>query len=229
MRVKVNCKLTSTDNVIGYNYNFALSALIYRMLARHDFSYSRELHEGRGIKHFTFSPIEFRKAGFGRKITMEKKRFSFILSSSRDKLIEAFLNYDDQKHLLVTPGGSIRFKISEVELSKPVITGNTFRLLSPLAINIRKNGKEYFLAPHEEGYSRLLFENLIKKAGKQESDYNPDDFRFEVLSKNPQSKFINHVKGYLYDFKIICPKELIKVGVVDGFGVKNSQGFGFVK
>ncbi len=229
MRVKLSCKLTSTDNKIGYNYNRALSSLIYELLGQYDPSYAKSLHDSNNIKGFTFSPLNFQTAQYRQKITISANRFSFVVSTSDEVLLNALLNTNQRELVLNTVEGSIHFIIDKVEVAKPVVTTKTFVLGSPLVINFKGEKRIEYLAPDDEKYKELLFKNLIRKAGKQFTDYNIDSFKFEVLTAKPKEKLINKIKGYIYDFMIDCPEELIMAGVVNGFGVKNSQGFGFVK
>ena len=59
-------------------------------------------------------------------------------------------------------------------------------------------------------------------------------YNMDILSK-PKSRLItikantpheSKLRGYLFDFKIKAPAEVIKLGYYAGFGEKNSLGFG---
>lgn len=229
MRLKLHCRLTSKENVLGYNYNRSLSALIYTLLSEHDPEYGKALHNANRIKGFTFSPLYFHDAQYRKEITLTDKKFSFVVSTSDEILVTALMNVSQRERVLVTKEGSIRFQMDSVEITKPVIRSNIFQLGSPLVISIDGENRTEYLPPSDENYKELLFKNLIKKAGKQVDDYNLKEFGFKVLTANPKEKLITHVKGYIFDFMIDCPEELVMAGVVNGFGIKNSQGFGYVK
>lgn len=221
--------MTSKENVLGYNYNRALSAFIYELLSEYDSEYGKVLHDSNRIKGFTFSPINFYAAHFRKEITLTDKSFSFVVSTSDNILATALMNVSQNERLLDTKEGSIRFQVEMVEVAMPVIRSNIFQLISPLVISTDGEHRVEYLSPSDEKYKELLFKNLIRKAGKQIADYNMDEFDFRVLTPIPKEKLITHVKGYIYDFVIECPEELLMAGVLNGFGIKNSQGFGYVK
>lgn len=230
MRIKIHCRLTSRERTIGYNYNNALSAIIYNMMHSFDPTFSKTLHDGTGFKRFTFSPIEFDKADFRRdgNIFLKEKSFSFIVSTSQPKIREAIANMEQKEYQLCTDNGSITFEVVNIVEGVVSLNNNIFELASPIAINKKVNKKEIFLAPNDSEYNQLFFKNLIRKAGKTGSDYDISKFNLEIIGPNPKKRFQNYVIGYKYIFRITCPKELIEVGVLEGFGVKNSQGFGYV-
>jgi len=103
------------------------------------------------------------------------------------------------------------------------------------------NKKADYLFPDGEKYQRIFIQNLIHK---YESFYRKsiklsedNKISLKILSR-PKSRLVtvkantpqeNKIKGYLFDFTIKSPVELIKIGYYGGFGEKNSLGFGCVK
>jgi CRISPR-associated endoribonuclease Cas6 len=143
----------------------------------------------------------------------------------------------------------VQFRVNSIEKLpepewKPTMT---FRTESPIIISKKetetsRNAK--YLSPEEPGYGELLIKNLLTKymaVMKQQNGIsqsitfgNPAGTNFTLKGK-PRSKVIKikvgtpeetSLKGYLFDFEITAPVELIKMGFNSGFGEKNSLGFG---
>ena len=82
----------------------------------------------------------------------------------------------------------------------------------------------------------LKYVAILKSKPQQGNllNFANNDLRFELINK-PKSKLIKiktdtpqqtHIKGFLFDFKLSAPVELMKLGYFAGFGEKNSLGFG---
>lgn len=121
-------------------------------------------------------------------------------------------------------------------------------MLSPLVCSTKRAGEKYpqFLLPRDEGFERVLLENLM---GKYEALYGhafegSAELQFEVPEeylerKNEKiTKLVTlkegspdetKVRGTLAPFRLRVPKELMEVGYYCGFGGLNAQGFGMVK
>ena len=61
---------------------------------------------------------------------------------------------------------------------------------------------------------------------------------FRLLTEHPKKRGIRikaftpaetKIIGYLFDFEITAPPELIRLGMLAGFGGENAMGFGAVK
>ena len=88
MRIKITLK--GKDNLeIPYNYNYALSSLIYNRIADSDLA--KRLHSSNSFKFFTFSQINVKQPTFNKNGIIAKNGIiSFYLSSPSDKLIKNF-------------------------------------------------------------------------------------------------------------------------------------------
>jgi CRISPR-associated endoribonuclease Cas6 len=112
-----------------------------------------------------------------------------------------------------------------------------------------------YLAPDSEEYSRLLHENVIKRfvdatagkaGGRQNTDtfvrisdipFDTDLWKFKVIG-SPRARLQtikagtpdqSKIKGYVFDFELTAPPELLAFIYATGIGEKGSLGFGFIE
>ena len=138
-------------------------------------------------------------------------------------------------------------KINEPEFKEEMI----FETISPIVvcknlIKIYDEKKEFnciYLSPEDINYEEFFINNMISKYisifdrnNFNNSIFESNEIKFEAITKS-KSKLItiksdtteqSKVKGFMFNFKLIAPKELMKLCYNSGFGEKNSMGFGFV-
>lgn len=218
----------------------------------HDHGYSLG---NRRFKLFTFSNIYFvpywKRQGDRIKIFSGKAdlRLSFYVEQAVENFIIGL--FQKQAFLVGDCHSQGRFEVKAVEgLPQPVFRNKMrFRGVQPICISHgsrRRNYAEY-LIPGQELYQQLFLDNLIYKyliALRPNERF--EDVKQELVEKcpielkilnQPRSKLItikagtkqeSKVRGYMYDFELTAPIELIEFGYVAGFGEKNALGFGFV-
>jgi len=230
------------------NYQYFISSWIYHTLGRANPEFATWLHEqgygygGKQYKLFTFSQL------MPQRYDIDKQQGLFICQQSPTTLIlsfhlnEAFQHFvvglfNDQKFSLGNRDFQVDFSIQSVEtLPKPVFTNTTrFHLQKPLCISRDEMGKAQaqYKSPEDSGYPELLFQNLLrKKQALENTTDNPKssisfkDLNFKLLSE-PKSQLLHiknqKIRGYLFDFEMTAPIELLELGYYGGFGEKNSS------
>lgn len=120
-----------------------------------------------------------------------------------------------------------------------------FRFETPCCIPMRKVDDKYpkYLHPNDDSeFSSLFIRNLLSKYQSSPiTKNNPIPIgktTLKVLSK-PKSVLISikdeneqkrsKVRGYIFDFELTAPKELIEIGYYAGYGTKGSIGFGMAE
>lgn len=131
---------------------------------------------------------------------------------------------------------SIDMRDVEIVDGKAIIRAN-----SPIVISRKQaNGNDAYLRPDEEGYTALFYHNLLDKykasGGNVPDDWQPETWQMNVkrperirmkgMKIKPNTQDIK-VIGYTYDFELIAPPEIIRTGLLAGFGKHCAQGFGF--
>ena len=124
-----------------------------------------------------------------------------------------------------------------------------FQTTSPLVVSkpeVGKNGKlqAQYLSPLDKEYERYFWDNLKDKyfaasAHKLVSAKGfMGEYTFNCLSSSPKSRLLRikahtpaetRVKGFMYEFEVSAPPELLRLGLLAGFGTENALGFGAVK
>ncbi len=250
MRLQLNlrCKPGTT---LPFNYQYYLSAAIYRVLSQSDNAFTTRLHEqgylhaSKRYKLFHFSNINFPRGSWktqpgGLKTTgtQASLRIGFLMP----KALETFVAGLFQKASFELADRNFRslFEVEAVQtLSPPEFTPvMRYRLTTPLCLKKdRADGSTLHMAPGDDGYAELLNKNLLNKwraAQPLQSQAPEGEFNFSLLpGRAPKSKTISvkniKLKGWLFNFELTAPFELHEVAYYAGFGVEGSQGFGWAE
>lgn len=245
------------NQLLPINYGYLISSWIYRTLGNANESYAQQLHEhgydfgGKRYKLFNFSAlrpkwyeVDTRRATF----TLSKSPTTLELSFHIDEAVQHFVLglFKDQQFELSSGRFRVQFTVSGIEmLPAPVLESTMrFRAQTPICIGRNMEDREHahYASPEEEGYAELLMLNLLRKqqalkpelVGEEDGHLDMDfPYTFRLLS-NPKSKLVAikgiKVRGYLFDFELMAPKELMELGYFGGFGEKNSNyGMGQVE
>ncbi len=241
MRIKLHFNIPK-NFYLPVSHNEILQGFIYHHLERsladyvHDEGFN---HKGRKFRLFTFSRI------LG-DIRFDKTRRDFHLSSSftlviaspvvviLESLARTLVNSDN----LQLNGNEIILDSIDVQVEKKSLSNScVIRMLSPVTVySTLQMGdgrtKTYYYNPREKEFGELIRKNLEKKYELIYKKPLPEgDFEINMLgsSKN-REKIITYkdyiIKGWMGDFEINGPPELILTGLDAGLGAKNSQGFG---
>lgn len=240
--------------VLPINYQYELSAAIYRIIKRGDNNFADWLHnEGYGdshkrFKHFTFSNLIVQHYKIdGDRIKLNDNTISFYISFYANNITEPFITglFEDQQLNISDQKSGVDFNITQVEKIKDPAFGKEilFNTISPVVVSIKKENYRYatYLSPEDVNYQEQLMKNLIEKYWSVNSNSmnsimnSGESFEFKLLNK-PRQKLITiksgtpqetRIKGFQYKCQLKAPVELIKTAYYAGIGEKNSLGFGF--
>lgn len=202
------------------------------------------------FKLFNFSNLLFPKYLIHKEkasIQIQSDHFSLKVRFKVDKAMENFIKglFTGQSLSLKTGFKEMTdFPVSSLETQpiKAVDIKVYLRALSPIIVGKKRaDGSEEYLSPEHEEYAALFFNNLIDKylaaAGTLKPEWqddiqklslpNPDKLRSKLISIRKGGQEPIRVKGYMFDFIIEAPQELIEIGLLAGFGRDNAMGFGF--
>jgi len=254
MRFKLNLKMNSKafGNRLPINYQYELSAWIYKIIEQGDLQYAEWLHQnGFSEKHRNFKLFVFSNL-FSPGIRFEKDRLilrsdnaSFYLSLLPEKSTEAFIKgiFKAQEFSLGDKVSKVQFNVQQIELVPPPAFTDSFafKTLSPVVVAVGQENSKYprYVNPEEDSYGQLIFNNLTEKYKSfYQNPFSGDtNFKFELLSP-ARSKLIRikadtneetQVRGYVFTFRLEADNGLLKVMYDAGMGEKNAQGFGCVE
>lgn len=258
--MRIELKMEHLPNqILDFNYQYALSSWIYRQIEREDSDLARWLHnEGYKIGHrryrlFTFSKLQPKLYEIqNHRLILKEAPTRLLVSFWVPEVCQKFIMglFHNQKLQLYTMGTRVEFYIKQVRLlPKPIFRPSMqYRCLTPILISRFVESKRYaqYLPPTHEDYSRLLYSNLVNKllthqrAGTYHGQSQASSllstsvpFAFRLLSP-VRSKMICvknvSLRGYEFDFELTAPSEIHEAGYYAGFGEKNAAaGMGMVK
>ena len=236
-------------NRIPLNYQYAASALVYRILSNSGTDFSRWLHENgysddkRHFKLFTFSRFSISRyaiEGTSMKILSDTIDWyiSFLPERGTTEFVQGLFN--SMSFEIGNREARIRFRVRNVEtlLSPKFSESMEFNTLSPACIvRQEEDGSEKYISPSHLDANEIVKRNLLNKYKafhRHEFLMNGSSFQLEALSK-PKSSLISikegtpqesKIRGYMCRFRLNAPVELMKIMYETGLGSKNSQGFG---
>lgn len=251
MRFRLTLELTDrTRNILPLNYQYELSAWIYRVIHSGSPEFSTWLHnqgftnDRKQFRLFTFSNLLIPKLQIVQdRLIIQSVHVELIISMFPLDMIQHFITglFSDQELRLGDQQSQVPMKVIVVEaVQEPEFsTRMSFRAVSPLLISLKLPDEKYarYLAPDHAEYATLFFRNLEEKLHAFEGlteNIPATPCTFKLLSE-PKKKGITIKTGtpeqtklisYKFDFELSAPADLIRFGYYTGFGEKNSMGFG---
>ncbi|WP_298647405.1 CRISPR-associated endoribonuclease Cas6 [uncultured Proteiniphilum sp.] len=238
-------------NLIPLNYQYAASALIYKILSNSESDFSEWLHENgfndnkRRFKLFTFSRLFVPRYSIENgylKILSDTAEWyiSFLPERSTREFVQGLFN--KQLFELGDRNARIRFNIESVEmLSPPVFKETRFETLSPACIvRQEEDGSEKYISSDHPEAAEIVKLNLLNKYKAFHGfDFpmNGFPFRLKTLTQ-PRSSLItikegtpqeSKIRGFMCRFELTASLELMQIIYDTGLGSKNSQEFGYIR
>lgn len=227
MRLKIQFDTVSKSSEIPVNYQYPLSAWIYRTIATGNHEFSDFLHNsgftasGKTFRFFTFSQLFFPQGGFrveGDRLRIIGAGCWFFVSFMVPVAVEHFIAglFRNQQFTMGDRISQATFNVSSVEvLSDPLFHDEArFRCISPVLVSKRLENRNTaaYLAPEHPGYDQLLLYNLISKLTtaiatglllpEKEMAMQDIQFSFSLLN-GPRKKGITVKEGSPEQTKII--------------------------
>lgn len=251
MRFRLTLQLQSIrENILPLNYQYELSSWIYRVLNNGSPEFSFWLHQKgyadnhKSFKLFTFSNLRVPDRRItGDRMEIRCHEISLIISMFPEEMIGHFISgiFKDQEFRLGDRISRVPLRVTTIErIADPVFSDRMeFRSCSPLLVSFLYPGDRYarYLRPDHPDYKKLFFRNIIEKyktINGREHPFKEAEGILNVISPVKMKGVVikagtpheSKIIGYLFDFRIQAPAELIRLGYYTGFGEKNSMGFG---
>lgn len=213
----------------------------------------------RFFKLFTFSNLKIpRCKAEGDRLRLLSDELQLQISFHAEEAVGNFIQgvFANQSFSLGDKKSRVDLVVRSVEgMPEPDFEKNSasFHCLSPVCISKVREVKgrimPMYMHPQDEEYERLFFSTLIRQylssqkatADQEEAEEQLEYLRsrcsLQVLNE-PKSRLITikaftpqetRVRGYLFDFRIEAPEEMIRFGYDAGFGEKGSLGMGMVE
>ena len=188
MRLKLTLQCRP-NSVLSLNYQYALQAVIYKVLERADPVFSHWLHEkgyeasGKLFKLFTFSDLQGLPYGIDRyaqTICFQGSTVYWQVSFCVDKDVEKFIVglFQNQQLEVVTPNGKVVFTVQGVEMLSPPPFGDTmrFKAITPICLSEQTDTDKQaqYRDPAHPNFEKLFFGNLENKCKAAYGDNSPN-------------------------------------------------------
>lgn len=254
MRIKLTLNRTSKQRMLPMDYQYFISAWIYKVLHKADAAFATFLHEkGYGqsetklYKLFCFSRLSFGKP----KLWKEQKLFeisaheislqiAFDVPEAASNFVKGL--FMEQEFYLGNKFNGIEFKVTRVEtLPEPDFTETmNYRLQTPWVVSRKIEGRKQpkYLAPADDGFMEYSVNHIIEKyKNTRNKDITPGQIHFSIAGTHKRSGFKvktgqkgqTHVVGNLFNFTLTAPVQVQKMLWSAGISEKSSSGFGWVE
>ncbi len=254
MRIKLTLNRTTRQKMLPMDYQYYISAWIYKVLYKADKGFATFLHEkGYGssdtklYKRFCFSRLNFGKP----KLWKEQKVFEILANN-----IELQLSFDvpeiasnfvkglfmEQEFFLGNKFNGIDFKVVRVEtMPEPEFSETMqYKLQTPWVVSLRVEGckQAKYLYPTDEGFIEYSLKHISEKYKNNHDSsllneplcFKPSkDFKRSGFKVKAGQKDATRVVGNLFSFELSAPVEIHKMIWNAGVSEKSSSGFGWVE
>lgn len=257
MRIRLTLVPQVNQAKIPINYQYPLSAAIYKILSRASPEYAAFLHDrgyaapsGRLMKLFTFSKLWIpgvRKVG--PFLVAGRNPWQLQIGSPMlEEFVQSFVLglFESSEIILAGRGVQTRLHIEQVEaLPMPEFQiRQRFKCLSPIVVSTmrERDGRlqPYYYRPDDDELSAALYSNLLQKyEAIHQSSPKESGVTFLLESQDrPKSKLITikegtpeetRIKAFETYFTLEGSPELMQVAWECGLGEHNSQGFGMIE
>ncbi len=257
MRIKLSLRPFDQHSSIPINYQYPLSAAIYKILQKASPEYAAFLHDkgysavsGRLMKLFTFSKLWI--PGGHRKGAMLVGRTGTWSLQVGSPMLEEFVQhfvlglFETTEMTIASQGVRATFRVEQVEtLPTPEFHEKMrFKCMSPITASTKqeRDGRPqtYYYRPDDPELSDALRNNVLEKYKIIHGSLPENSaflFRIEATDK-PKSKLIAIKEGTREETKVSCfetyftlegSPELMQTAWECGLGERGSQGFGMIK
>jgi len=222
MRFQLTLLPSARASLIPANYQYPLSAIIYKIIQQADEKYSAFLHNegyrldnGKSFKLFSFSDLKVPYSIQGDRFVINGVPAALTISFHVDEAATNFIKglFINQQFDIADKISGAHFSVSEVQLLPDAVASVKddepdiiLQPLSPLVVG-RKNerGNYDFLSPADADFSEWLIHNWIEKYKAVTNEINAEELRKRIgieLLTAPQE-----IKSRLITIKAFTPQQ----------------------
>jgi len=252
MRFKITLNRMGKQRMLPMDYQYYISAWIYKVLRQADEDYATFLHDqGYGqspaklYKLFCFSRLYFGKPKLWKDhklFEIDNKTLWIKVSFDVPQAATTFIKglFSDQECYLGNRFNGIDLKVTGVEaLPEPHFTETMhYRLHSPWVVSFQsdKQRPAQYLKPEEDHFNDLSVKHIKEKfQSTRNLTISDDKISFSPASSYKRSGFVikpdtpqqTRVVGNIFDFELTAPTEVQRMIWNGGISEKSALGFGW--
>lgn len=182
MQFKITLTPLQRETFVPFNYQYPLSAVLYKKIAQADEGYAAFLHQkgyaqhahSRHFKFFTFSNLQAKFRVVKEALKLDGSSVSFVLACHMPEFAENLVKgvFANQQLSVGDHTAQADFTVTQIEALPSLVASNSLetintvklQLLSPIVVG-RKNsrGNDDYLSPEDTDFIPLLKQNLCEK------------------------------------------------------------------
>ncbi len=256
MQFQITLQVQAAPAVIPVNYQYPLSAALYRIIAKGDVTYASFLHEtgyGKGFKLFTFSQINCPFTIEGDRLHLLRNELKFRVAFHLPQAMESFVKglFQSERIDIADKKSRVGFTVKSVEtLPSPLqqykeneIVNIRLKPLSPIVVGLRNEKGNYdFLSPEDDRFKESIIYNWRNKIATCYDEATAatalliveiiplkTPFKSRLLTIKYGKPEETKIRGWLnLEVKVTAEKRFVELLLNAGAGVYNSMGCGCV-
>lgn len=253
MRFELNLTRTSKQRMLPMDYEYYISAWIYKVIRQADEEFADFLHdEGYGNANKAYKLFCFDRLNFGRPTLWKDKHLfeirqehvhlhvSFDVKEAATHFIKGL--FIEQEFYLGDRFNGIDFKVEQVVvLDEPLFVEKMhYRLQSPWVVSYQDDNDKYaqYLSPNDERFVTLAAKHILEKGNSiHRLNLQPEDITLSLTSDykrtgfliKPGTKAQTKVLGNIFSFELEAPLAVHQMVWNAGVSEKSALGFGWVE
>lgn len=254
MRFSLTLEAERERSIIPINYQYPLSAAIYKILAKGDKGYAKFLHErgyGKGYKFFTFSDLEIQYNRDGDRMILLEPLVKLIVCFQLPEASRTFVEglFKSEQIVIADKNSRAVFRVqSIVSLPNPlldyadveVIQVLTRPISAVVAGNKNAYGRYDFFDPDDLRFSESLIYSWEQKIAAAwgrdvsessvlivEVDKYKNPYRSRLVAIKAGSNSQTRIRGFLnFKLRLTGERRFIDLLLNAGAGLYSAQGMG---
>lgn len=257
MRFRIKLEAVGDTKIIPVNYQYPLSAAIYRIIGKGDVEYASFLHEkgyGKGFKLFCFSDIKCPFVIEGDRLHLQRNevevQVSFHLPEAMQHFVQGLfssekINISDKKSRQDFRIKTIESITNQLSMHKEnELISVCVKPFSPLVIGVkREDGFTACLSPEDSRYKDMFIYNWREKIKASYDEevaatafitldlkYYANPYRSRLITIKDGTPEQTKIKGYVnFKLELKGERRFIDLLLNAGAGLYNAQGMGFLE
>ncbi|HLS31090.1 MAG TPA: CRISPR-associated endoribonuclease Cas6 [Flavobacteriaceae bacterium] len=258
MRFKIQLHLKDKAQAkIPINYQYPLSAAIYKILAKGDEEYAKFLHAegyGKGYKFFTFSDLKGSFKIRKDRMTLLKNTISLQVNFHLPEASRTFIEglFRSEEIVIADKKSKAQFNVqSVISIENPLkdippneIISVMVKPISPIVIGKKRDTGHYtFLAPDDDSFVEQLINSWRSKIAANYNDSIAVDtvllaeiekyrnpWRSRLVTIKADTPEETKIRGFLnFKIKLTAESRFIDLILNAGLGLYSAQGMGCLK
>ncbi|WP_417884910.1 CRISPR-associated endoribonuclease Cas6 [Zunongwangia sp.] len=258
MKFKITLEGLGNDRELPINYQYPLSAAIYKIIDHADKEYAKFLHQegyGKGYKFFTFSDLNAKFKIHKDRMLLQFPIVSFFINFHLPEASQHFIKglFQSRKITIADKISKVDFEVKNIEALKDPLKENkageiieiNCKPLSPIVCGVKNDHNNYnFLNPYEEHFIDSLKHNWRQKVEANydlqtaegalllaEIDfYKNNKARSRLITIKAGTPAETKIRGFLnFKLNLKAEKRFIEILQNCGAGLYNAQGMGFLQ